>query len=394
MKCPSIGVLQSLLDGEMDISLKKQMEQHLLQCAVCKNTFDNLRENDDLVFSRVQTYRQHMDTEKGDPAARKTYGNVGRFGSFPKNGKLAYSENGNIRKGWNGMLNWMKKNHKLMTAACLTLVLLVCVTVQPIRAAISNALTVFRVEKIKGIALTMDDIRQIQDQINQKNPNINIDQLGSMKMTGGETKQKSLSEAAVPVDFQLMIPKSLIGTEPEVSQVDPARVEFTLKVDAVNELMKSYGATKLLPVSIDGKTVAVDMARQINMVWQTEQGPVYLTETAKPALEVPADVDVDQIHDALLELPILPENLKNQLKGITDWKNTLYIPVVGEISEEITINGQTAWIYSNGTTDGKDPDSRLQSTLVMIVDNTICALGGSMDKATLIALAKSLVPVQ
>ncbi len=394
MKCPSIGMLQSLLDGELDIGLKKQMEQHLLQCAVCKNTFDNLKENDDLVYSRVHAYRQHMASENGDPSARRNCGKAGSIGSFPQNGKIVHPGNRNIRKGWSVMLNWMKKNHKGVTAACLTLVLLLCVTVQPIRAAISNALTIFRVEKIKGIALSMDDIQQIQDQINQKNPNINIDQLGSMKMTGGESTQNSLAEAAAPIDFKLMIPKSLLGTEPTVSQVAPSRVEFTLKVDAVNELMKSYGATKLLPVSIDGKTVAVDMARQVNMVWQTDKGTVYLTETAKPSLEVPADVDVNQIHDALLELPILPENLKNQLKGITDWKNTLYIPVVGEISEEVMINGQTAWIYSNRTADGKDPDSSLQSSLVMIMDNTICALGGNMDKAELIAMAKSLVPVQ
>jgi hypothetical protein len=394
MKCPSAGILQSMLDGELDIGLKKQTEQHLQQCPACKCSYDALKGNDDLVFTGIQPYREYFESENGEPFARKIFGKPASIGVFPSYVNSALPGNRNSMKGWNIMLNWIKKNHKLAAAACLILVLLVSVTVQPIRAAISNALTIFRVEKIKGITFTMEDIQKIQDQINQKNPNISMDQLGSMKMTGGENKQISLSEAAVPGDFQLMVPQNLTGSEPSVTQVDPARVEFTLKVNAVNELMKSFGASKLLPDSIDGKTVAVNMARQVEMIWQTGQSAVYLTETAKPSLEVPSDVDVDQIHDALLELPILPDNLKSQLKGITDWKNTLYFPIVGEVSEEVTINGRTAWIYSNGTADSGDPDANLRSSLVMIVDNTICALSGDMDKAELIALAQSLAPAR
>lgn len=393
MKCPTTGMLQSMLDGEMDIGLKKQMEQHLVQCPSCKDTFDALKENDDLVFAGIQPYKEYFEGGNDDPVIRRPGGNPRNVGTLRHTGKRGNTGKNRNTKGWSIMLNWIRKNHKLVTAACLTLVLLVCVTVQPIRAAISSALTIFRVEKIKGISLTMEDIQEIQDQINRKNPDINIDQLGRMQMSGGETRQSSLSEAAIPDDFKLLVPKSLIGSESEVTQVDPARVEFTLKADAVNELMKSFGATKLLPESIDGKTVAVDMARQVNIVWQTDQGFIQLTETAKPSLEVPADVDVDQIHDALLELPILPDNLKNQLMGITDWKNTLYIPVVGEISEEVTINGQTAWIYSTGTADGEDPDANFRSSLVMILDNTICALSGDLEKAELIALAQSFVAV-
>lgn len=368
MKCPGNDVLQAYIDSELEIGMRKNIEAHLTECDRCKSQLAVLKENDDFVFGKLKNYRQNFE-EYNVPSSHKPW-----------------EASQNVDRYNKGVFKYMLKYKKITAAACAALLVTTCITVQPVKAAISSVLSIFRVENVKGITVTLEDIEQIQKQIASGKGDISLDKMGSIKIEGGKERSASKEEVKKISEIPVTFPTA-IGNEPSnINITDPGTMYFTLNVKNVNQIMKSFGATKLLPESLDGKTFKVDFAGQVTMNYAVNGKSVTVMETRIPELTVPEGVNVDEVYNAVVGMPIFPKNLQTKLKSIEDWKNTLYIPVVESEMTEVDINGVKGY-----TAFDKDNSGDVPEAVVIWFDKGVYrAVSGRIDSSEILKIARSM----
>lgn len=366
MKCPDIGVLQAYVDCELDLEVRKEVESHISQCKACEAKYLELKENDDFVFDKMKVYKQYFEDSVMKP--ENTYKEEG-----------IADENKNIKRG---VSYYMIKYKKIAAIACTAAVVATCITVQPVRGAISNVLSIFRVQNVKGLKISLDDLESIQRKLQRGEKDINIENMVKIKSTGGEKSKILVEEAKKIKNFEVMFPQDIMDEDLKVTAIEDMNMEFVLDVENVNSAIKMVGGTRLFPENIDGKPIMVNIPKNISMFCDLDEGKeIIFNQTKAPVIEVPEGVDVDEIYNSLVELPILPANLQNQLKSIKDWKNTIYIPVIEDDMEEITINGRNAYAFSNGDKS---------SGVVWANNGVIYTLSGNVGKDKIISIAESM----
>ncbi|WP_051356255.1 DUF4367 domain-containing protein [Clostridium intestinale] len=280
----------------------------------------------------------------------------------------------------------MLKNKKTIALICTAILAVAIINGQTVNAAISKTLSIFRAQDLKGVTVTLDDIQQIQSKLSSGQGEINLEKMGNIKVQGGQKKVSSKEDVINITDVTVAFPSVLDGVVPSVNVVEPTAIEFTLKVENVNEIMKSYGATKLLPANIDGKTFKIDFASQVTMNYSINNRPITIMETKSPEITVPDDVDIDAVYDAVVEMPIIPQRLQSQLKSMKDWKSTLYIPVIESEMIEVNINGAKGYMSK----DYGDSEENSESAVIWYDKGIIYVVSGEVDSEELLKIAKSV----
>lgn len=280
----------------------------------------------------------------------------------------------------------MLKNKKTIALICTAILAVAIINGQTVNAAISKTLSIFRAQDLKGVTVTLDDIQQIQSKLSSGQGEISLEKMGNIKVQGGQKKVSSKEDVKNITDVTVAFPSVLDGVVPSVNVVEPTAIEFTLKAENVNEIMKSYGATKLLPANIDGKTFKIDFASQVTMNYSINNKPITIMETKSPEITVPDDVDIDAVYDAVVEMPIIPQRLQSQLKSMKDWKSTLYIPVIESEMTEVNINGAKGYMSK----DYGNSEENSELAVIWYDKGIIYVVSGQVDSEELLKIAKSV----
>lgn len=280
----------------------------------------------------------------------------------------------------------MLKNKKTTALICTAILAVAIINGQTVNAAISKTLSIFRAQDLKGVTVTLDDIQQIQSKLSTGQGEISLEKMGNIKVQGGQRKISSKEDVKNVTDVKVAFPSVLDGVVPSVNVVEPTAIEFTLNVENVNEIMKSYGATKLLPANIDGKTFKIDFASQVTMNYSINNKSITIMETKSPEITVPDDVDIDAVYDAVVEMPIIPQRLQSQLKSMKDWKRTLYIPVIESEMTEVNINGAKGYMSK----DYGNSEENSESAVIWYDKGIIYVVSGEVDSEELLKIAKSV----
>ncbi len=280
----------------------------------------------------------------------------------------------------------MLKNKKTIALICAAILAVAIINGQTVNAAISKTLSIFRAQDLKGVTVTLDDIQQIQSKLSSGQGEISLEKMGNIKVQGGQKKVSSKEDVKNITDVTVAFPSVLDGVVPSVNVVEPTAIEFTLNVENVNEIMKFYGATKLLPANIDGKTFKIDFASQVTMNYSINNKPITIMETKSPEITVPDDVDIDAVYDAVVEMPIIPQRLQSQLKSMKDWKSTLYIPVIESEMTEVNINGAKGYMSK----DYGNSEENSESAVIWYDKGIIYVVSGQVDSEELLKIAKSV----
>lgn len=360
MKCPSEGSIQAYIDKELDDIEIKEIEMHLFQCEKCKEIYKNLNSVNNFAMEKFQDYKKEFDIHD------------------------LKTENMNIEmKNKKGVFKNMKKYKRMAVAACAALVLTTCFTVEPIRAAVINAVSIFRVKDIKSVNISLDDVKKLEKSLEDHKSDINIDKIGKVKTQGGEVKDVTIEEGKKLLPFTVLLPKNM--PEKSVKNISiskPSKIDFTLNVENVNQLLKSLGETKTFPKDLDGKTFSLNIAGTLNINYKDAENnkDIYITESKIPEIIAPTNANVDEIFNALSGLSILPSDLQKQLKSMKDWKSTLYVPNVGNNVEEMNINGMKAIGYFE----------KNDSSILVLKDDVLISVSGNADKNKLLEIVKSM----
>jgi transcription elongation factor Elf1 len=373
MKCPSIDILQAYIDGELEIEIKKKVENHIINCSKCSLQYKTLKENDNMVFDAIGKYKNYIDDNM-------------KVQLKPLKAGESVKDAHESKDSSNRFTSFIVKYKKIAAAFIAVALISSYVAIGPVRAAVSDMLSIFRAENLTGINLTMQDLNDIQKKLQNKSPEIAIKDMGKISVSGGEQKRSSLKEVQDLEDFRIQLPEAFKNSTPEIDITKPMSVSFNLNAKKVNSAMKAFGATELLPDNISGKTFELRTPLIVNASYFVS-GKVYnILQTRAPQIVIPDGVDADKIYNAMVKFPILPDSIQKQLKAVKDWRKTLFVPVVDSKTEEVDINGVRGYLYPEiGYDNGTN-----QSAIIWSDNGIIKGITGNLSRNELIKLAESM----
>jgi len=333
--CYEEGILQAYNDNQLDSALWWEITRHLEKCAACRRNLDELRANDMLVRECLAAILP--EASDSGPTAGK------RLNLVPEGRK------NKLLKILERKFDFMHKYKKLAAVAATAALMFTAFSIPAVRGVAAEFLTVFRVESVQTINISTADIQALDQAFRDGVGQVDIKNFGQIEVAG---KQESVpvtpAEAAGAVDFELKIPAPANYSTPELHMITGHSVKFTLAVDNVNAMLQALGSTVMLPADLDGQTFSMDIPTGILATYEKGGDKLFVAQSRSPELKTSSGVDVMVIRDALLSIPALPENLRQQLLAVNDLRHTLLIPNIDGSSREVTVNGASGVFINHG----------------------------------------------
>ena len=380
--CYDTGVLQALLEGEVSGKEQAAIEKHLLTCGPCRKALAELKKNQVFAETRLVGYTRSLEREEVDTGAA--------WNRFNKNRRPPGHVRGrNDRKG---VLPMLSRYRNASVAAAMVLALAVTFSFGSVRTAASELLTIFRVENVKTISITPQDISRIQKAVRDGAGQVDIENFGKVEVARKSSPGKvTLEEARAAVDFPLALPAALPGEYRAQEYYKNAGGSLNLTLDTVktNQLLTSLGSGTLLPDELNGRTFTVTLPTTISARYSgPDESRVQLWQGRSPEMVAPGS-DVGAIRDALLALPFLPESLRSQLASINDWQHTFVVPDFGGTSREVDVAGSQG-VFITPPADGSAGGRDIPNNLIWQKDGVVYAISGNLTLEQALQTAASM----
>ncbi|AIQ68738.1 hypothetical protein [Paenibacillus graminis] len=232
----------------------------------------------------------------------------------------------------------MTRRRKWATAAAGVAVFAAILATPVGNTAMAAILSQFRMQEV--MVVNEDDLRSLFYQASgEDNVNDAVNKFGSFSYSYGPLN------GMVPVnELKDKLGYALTGEAfnsiKSVFVNSSQQITLTLKVDEVNKALKRLGATRLLPESVDGKPVTLSIPESVSYDFSTDDHWSNLMQMNTPVVNVDPSINVEEAVQAILDFPLLPDELKSSLQQSSILAGDLPMPVIkGNHSEEITVNG-------------------------------------------------------
>ncbi len=318
MNCPDQGKLLLYLESELSPEENRHMESHLVSCSRCLHELNELEDNLNFALQcRPEMLGEFQDYE---PA-----GQTAVWKQVQKDMKKAK---------WRLITMKLKKT---AIAAAIVLSIGLVGTVPAVQTVAANFLQVFRVQNVDTLTLGPNDMLQIQNALQQGNQNFDVENFGSIKTLGEQEERSLKADELNTLNFKARFPTLMADQKAEYLLQKSPVIEIQPKVDNINKFLLSLGSAYKLPAALDGQQCRISMGESLI----TNYDGLSLYQAPSPQIEVPEGVKVEEVAQAMVALPIWPENVKRQLESVSDWEHTLLIPTDGN-AVKVTVNGKNA----------------------------------------------------
>jgi len=242
-------------------------------------------------------------------------------------------------KGFDGM------KRKMSILASLVLMLALITFVKPVQTLALEALSIFRVNDVKTLQITLADLQEGMQTLTNlkedfkgkesehKSP-INI-------VSQPQHEVKKLNKAEEFEAFKLRLPRELVAQTPKISAMDSSKMTFTFDVVACNELLKALKSPKQLSNNLQD----VEMSMVSSAAAYAKYDDVLFLATQKSYLEAPQAAK-KELRDVMLDLPLIPTNLRQQLAVIKEDNSDIYLPVLVGFGRKVDLGGENGYIYT------------------------------------------------
>ncbi len=323
MNCLGENLIQMYIDHETDELMSKRIEEHLSICKGCACQYETMLTAQAFCLDILSDYATEMD-QQADLLLEKSV-------SVPPIALEAYKRQS--VKTNKGVKDKMKKYQKYIASVAAVGLIVTGLSFEPVRASVSDVVSIFRADQIKTMDISLASLQEVEKALAEKEGEINIENLVKVNQTGGEYKNFTSLEAAETELGYGITPLAGLNGQYQLGDISGSMkqdIEFTLEIEEVNKLMKTLGAEKLFDPSLDGKPFSIHMAPSISMTYSDHKNNKYInySESKMPQVVAPAGTDVNELVACIASLGILPSDIQNQLKNMTDMGETLYIPNV------------------------------------------------------------------
>lgn len=129
-------------------------------------------------------------------------------------------------------------------------------------------------------------------------------------------------------------------------------------------------------------TMTVDIPEAGMIGYRSSLDRLMIGQIGLPEKDIPDDVDLDLLREAILDDPRMPDELADQLGAIDDWEETIPVPVPEDATyEDLDFNGNPGFTLTMDEKGG---------ILVWESDGTLHLVGGTIDLDELREIAESM----
>ncbi len=276
---------------------------------------------------------------------------------------------------WRFMM--ISKRKYVFAPIILVLLLLVAFTFPGVRAAASDFLGLFRVQKFAAISISPEQLA-ILEEVAESGlyP-------GEIEMIDEPTEPEfvnSLAEAEALAGWVARSPGQL-GEADSVYYAGGAQGRLTVDVANARALMSAAGADPaLIPDSLEGATVDVTVYPSISQNWNDG---IALMQSPSPLIEYPEDVDAAALGEVFLQVLGMEEGQAERLAQSIDWTSTVLLPIPDNMAtfNEVRVDGESGLALTS--IDGRN------AGLLWQRDGTVYVLTGA-DVESLVTAANSM----
>ncbi|MHB0977221.1 MAG: hypothetical protein ACYC1U_08500 [Candidatus Aquicultorales bacterium] len=378
MSCLDDSRLRSFIDREMSGRNRWRAELHLSQCRSCAERLEAIQQADALASDAASLLRDNAAS--CEPDLVQAWARLGT--------------NLERKPGprWMEGLSMSRKSLKYASAAAAVALVAGAFALAPVRSFASQLLDVFRVSKLETVNVTFADMQKIESALSGRG-DLDLENFGAIKTEGmQEYRSVTLEEARSALAFDVKLPSGL--AQQSLSLQTAMSAKIAPKVDQVNALLKSLGGTKMLPQSLDGKEFEIKIPAALVADFTREDGgrlDVY--QSRGPELIAPPGVDIEDVRQALLQLPVIPENIRTQLEAIKDWRHTMIVPNIEGSSTKVRVGDSEGVFITPPTSEAPIPESREirnYGTLIWQEDGVVYGISGELTKDQAIAIALTM----
>jgi hypothetical protein len=295
--------------------------------------------------------------------------------------------------------SWFKKHRKWVSGIAAASVLAVTLITPAGNQALAAILNKFHMQQMTVVK--EDELQQMMNTIFTDGESREaVNKFGAISRKSGTINgEYTLKDAERLLNRKLIMPGNFDPNTEKVHISASNELTMTLKVDEVNKTLTRLGAAKLLPNSVDGKPITLKLGEAVSLSRQVQKdgnGYYYsFTQLAVPVIEVDPSIPVSEALEAVIQFPLLPDYIKNNLKtsGALDNGNIPLPIVTNGNAEKLTIQGVEAVLTVNNY-GNKEAGNRLAYyNLIWIKNGKVYSVNGSgfADRAALVAFAEELI---
>lgn len=248
-----------------------------------------------------------------------------------------------------------------------------------VRAAASDFLGLFRVQKFAAISVSPAQLALLEEIANE---GLYPGELTLIQEPAPLAQPESVREASLMSDTRLRVP-GLLGRPQDIAVQSGAQGTLVVDLASARTLMEMAGADPaLLPDSLDGAAIDVTTHAAVAMHWESED--LFFLQSNSPEVNYPADVNPALIGEALLQVLGMAPDEARRLANNIDWTSTLVLPVPTDFAtfSEVRIDGTTGLALQ--AVDGRG------ATIIWQQNGILYMLGGDTDIESLLRIANSL----
>lgn len=271
----------------------------------------------------------------------------------------------------------MRQRKYAWTVLTLIVLIVVAVSIPGVRAAASDFLGLFRVQKFAPISISPEQIALLSKIAEE---GLFPGEIELLDEPGPAEPVKSL-KAASDVSGWIARAPGERDLADEVYFIDGGSGRLTINVENTRRLVEAAGADPtLIPDSLEGAVVDVTIYPAISQGWSDG---LMLNQSPSPLVDYPEDVDTAALGEVLLQSLGVERRQARRLARSIDWTSTLLLPIPEGMAtfNEVSVDGVDG--IAIGSMDGQD------SALLWQKDGMVYVLsGGHVDD--LVKAANSL----
>lgn len=234
----------------------------------------------------------------------------------------------------------MIRNRYVQAAIAAVLLLAVAFSFPSVRAAASDFLGIFRVQKFAAISISPEQLTLLEDIADS---GLYPGEIQMIEEPGEPHPVSSIAEAGEVAGRDLRLPRAF-GEPTSILVSTGGSGRLIIDVASSRAILAAAGADpELIPDTLEGAEVDVTIYPIVNLNWA--DGTV-MAQTASPLVDYPDDVDPQALGKALLQLLGMSESEAASLAQEIVWTDTLLLPIPENVASfrEITVDGRSKGI--------------------------------------------------
>jgi hypothetical protein len=396
MNCPTDNTLRAYLDAELDPIAVAELQVHLPSCSGCRQRLQTFSAAAQRVSSHLASLDAGASAAETDPQIA-----LARFKAnlpAPEHQQLPFFGrilSGRWRFAWAGSF----------AAAVIVVSLMFPAT----RSFAQRLLATLRVERVQTVSI---DFGPVQPTGVSRQPLEAFAKLlseNAVVTTNEKSSSADSREAATQaVGFSVRLLPTRMDT-PKFEISGAHAFHLTLDRGRLQEVLDQAGRPDLLlPASIDGATVSVQVPRAVAVQYgackrgeqeSTDQTPaaasssnvnpcLVVIQAPSPTVNVPSDLNIQQLAEIALQLAGWSPVKAREFCQSVDWKSTLVLPIPRAVQsyETVTVHGVRGTLLQFPNPNNQRPSF----ALIWIENGVIYNLIGHGDPTSAVQLASSL----